>query len=127
MKSFLLILLLLVAVLYGCREFRPDPVQEFIPGTYIRFSRHEFGTEHDTLIISVQNKNAGEYKIIRRWKYERVIDGELIEPEYKLTMTTGFYQPKHKLLRENETGGIYTFDVGQNTLFNGPIKYRKAP
>ncbi|MBN8878067.1 MAG: hypothetical protein J0I32_11010 [Sphingobacteriales bacterium] len=125
MKALLLIHLLLVAALYGCRELKPDPVRGFIPGTYIRFSRHEFGTEHDTLTISVQNKNAGEYKIIRRWKYERVIDGEIAEPEYKLTVTTGFYQSKHKLLRENETGSVYTFDVNENILFNGPVKYKK--
>lgn len=125
MKTLLFIHIILVAALYGCREFRPDPVREFIPGTYIRFSQHEFGTEYDTLTITVQNQHADEYKIIRRWNYERVIDGELIEPEYKLTITTGFYEPKHKLLRENETGSVYSFDPNMKLLFSGSIKYRK--
>lgn len=125
MKTLLFIHLILVAAIYGCREFKPDRVQEFIPGTYIRYSQHEFGKEYDTLILSLQNKNAGVYKIIRRWKYERVIDGELIEPEYKLTVTTGFYQAKSKLLRENETGDIYSFDPDLKILFTGPVKYQK--
>lgn len=127
MKYMLLVLVcLMLCLTYGCHlKNGNDPVQEFIPGTYIRFSAHEFGKEYDTLVITVQHKKAREYQIIRRWKYERVLDGVWIEPEYKLTKTTGFYKSKHHLLRENETGSVYTFDVGTNLLFNGPIKYRK--
>ncbi len=124
MKSLLLIHLLLVALIYGCRGYK-DPVREFIPGTYIRFSQHEFGNEYDTLVISVQNKSANEYKILRNWKYERVLDGEKIEPEFKRSVTTGIYNSTHKLLMENETGDMYSFDVQSNLLFNGPVKYRK--
>ncbi len=127
MKYMLLVLVcLMLCLTYGCHlKNGNDPVQEFIPGTYIRFSAHEFGKEYDTLVITLQNKNAGEYKITRRWNYERVLDGAAIEPEYKLTKTTVVFEPKHQLLREIETGSVYTFDVGTNLLFNGPIKYRK--
>jgi hypothetical protein len=124
MKYLFILHLLLVAVILGCRD-KPDPVQEFIPGTYIRFSQHEFGNEYDTLIISIQNSSADEYGIIRKWKYERVVDGQKLQPEYKRSVTTAVYNSKHKLLREYETGDIYSFDVREKILFNGPVKYQK--
>ena len=117
---------ILALLLYGCGLIKTnDEVQEFIPGTYIRFSQHEYGTEYDTLVISLQNKTANEYKILRKWKYERMLDGEKIEPEYKRSLTSGIYNSTHKLLQENETSNIYSFDVKQKILFNGPIKYQK--
>ena len=113
-------------LLYGCGLINArDEVEEFIPGTYIRFSEHEYGTEYDTLIITLQNRSAGEYSILRKWKYERVLDGERIEPEYKRTNTSGVYNSTHKLLQETETGDIYSFDIKQKILFNGPVKYQK--
>ncbi len=117
----------IVALLvYGCGMApTADEVEEFIPGTYIRFSQHEFGIEYDTLVISLQNESALEYRILRKWKYERVLDNQKIEPEYKRSFTSGFYNIKDRVLRENETGDIYSFDVKQRTLFNGPIKYHK--
>ena len=54
-----------------------------IPGTYIRFSEHEFGREYDTMLIESQNKPAHQFRIIRKWKYERRLDGAAIGPEYK--------------------------------------------
>lgn len=124
-KYILIIHLLILFWVYGCREFKPDPVREFIPGTYIRFSQHEFGTEYDTLVISLQNDPADEYKIVRKWKYERVLDGQSIEPEYKRVTTTAIYSAENKFLRETNLGDTYSFDTNAKLLFNGPIKYKK--
>lgn len=117
---------MLIFLLYGCSFMQAkDEIRDFLPGTYIRFSQHEFGTEHDTLVISLQNESAGEYKIVRRWKYERVLDGKAIEPEYKFTTTAGIYHSGRKLLQERETGDFLSFDVTEKLLFNGPVKYQK--
>lgn len=125
MKIVLLVHIIALLV-YGCGLTKSrDEVEEFIPGTYIRFSQHEFGDEYDTLVISLQNKSALEYKILRKWKYERMLDNQKIEPEYKRSFTSGIYNDKNRLLRENETGGIYSFDVKQKILFNGAVKYKK--
>jgi hypothetical protein len=102
-----------------------DGMQTFIPGTYIRFSQHEYGTEYDTLVISLQNKSSNEYTILRKWKYERVLDGSAIEPEYKRQITSGIYNSRYKLLEETESGDIFSFDVKEKLLFNGPAKYMK--
>lgn len=127
MKALLLIhLLALLLIAWSCQvKNGKDEVLDFIPGTYIRFSQHEFGTEYDTLVISLQNSSAREYKIIRKWKYERILDGQPIEPEYKRATTAAIYNADNKFLRETETGDIYSFDMKENLLFNGPIKYKK--
>ena len=113
-------------LIIGCGLIRTqDKVKDFIPGTYIRFSIHEFGKEYDTLVISLQNASANEYKIVRRWKYERMIYGKVMEPEYKIKVTTAIYDMEGKVLREAVTGKIYSIDPGKNCLFNGPVKFQK--
>ena len=117
---------MLIFLLYGCGWIQnKDEVRDFLPGTYIRFSQHEYGHEYDTLTITLQNKAAGEYKILRKWKYERLLDGKLLEPEYNRTTTSGIYNGDRRLLQETETGDFLSFDVGEKVLFNGPTKYQK--
>lgn len=125
MKYLLFIHLLMVAGLFSCRESKRDSVREFIPGTYIRYSEHEFGHEYDTLVITLLNESVGKYSILRKWKYERVLDGKWLEPEYKRTETSGLFNPRQKLLQDTETGAIYSFDVKEGVAFNGPVKYQK--
>lgn len=114
-----LIIISLVAAIYGCREFKPDPIQEFIPGTYIRFSTHEFGNEYDTIIIKRQTGN--QYSIVRRLKYERT--GET--PEYKITVTAGIYKDENKMMEDMNSGDLLSFDKKQKTLFIAGTKYKK--
>lgn len=124
MKSFFS--LLLIAVITGCGTGSVnDELKAFIPGTYIRAAEHEFGAEHDTILIELQNKAANEYKLTRRWKYERVLDGKPIEPEYKSTQTSGIYNVETKMLQETETGETYSFDIKQKAMFAGSTKYSK--
>jgi hypothetical protein len=121
MKWLFIIHLCLVAAIYGCRDGKPVLLQEFIPGTYIRYSDHEFGSEYDTVTISLQNKNASQFTISRRWKYERT--GEA--PEYQLTITAGIYDVGKGIMEDMETGDLISFDPKQNCLFIGTIKYKK--
>jgi len=112
-------------VFLSCTSVVKDEVKDFIPGTYIRASEHEFGAEHDTLVITLQNAAANEFKIERRWKYERVLDGKPIQPEYKNSSTSGIYNAETKMLQETETAETYSFDPGQKALFAGSTKYQK--
>jgi hypothetical protein len=121
----LVMLLFFLVAIISCTNNLPDGIENFIPGTYIRFSQHEYGTEHDTLVITVQNSSANEYRIMRKWKYERVLDGNRIEPEYKRTETSGIYSAKDKILQETETGDIISFDVKRNLLLTGSTEYQK--
>lgn len=100
-------------------------VRQFIPGTYIRSSQHEFGLENDTLIILPQNEMANEYKIIRRWKYARVLDGQKMEPKYEQRQTMAVFDKKESRLVEAPSGDTYSFDPYKKVLFNGTVKYHK--
>ncbi|HJS54544.1 MAG TPA: hypothetical protein VJ765_08380 [Chitinophagaceae bacterium] len=122
MKTLIPICIILCFLFITCKGITKDDVQDFIPGTYVRFSEHEFGKEYDTLVIS---ELKDQYKITRKWKYERILDSVAQEPEYKQEITTASYESEHKLLHENETGNILSFDPGEKVLFIGPTKYQK--
>ncbi|MBK8310918.1 MAG: hypothetical protein IPL04_08545 [Chitinophagaceae bacterium] len=126
MKALFLTYVSVALLLTACNSnSESDTVKDFIPGTYIRSSQHEYGTENDTVVISLQNKSASEYKVERRWKYGRMLDGKPIEPEYKLTTTSAIYNKDSKLLQETETGDTYSFDTKEKSMFAGTTKYQK--
>ena len=126
MKHLVFIYILSFVLLVSCvGPFQKDPIQQFIPGTYIPFSSHEFGTEHDTLLIRLQNESTNEYLITRRWKYARIMDGKALEPEYKSLATSAIYNKDDKLLQETDTGNQYSFDMDKEVLFAGTTKYQK--
>jgi hypothetical protein len=113
---------LIVLFIAACNGSAKDEVKIFIPGTYSRISEHEFGKEYDTLVIS---EIGGQFQVQRKWKYERILDGVVQEPEYKQETTTAVYDDKHHLLSENETGNTISFDQKENVLFIGSTKYKK--
>lgn len=90
-------------------------------GTYIRYSKHAFGQEWDTLLI--QQKNHDYYHITRKWKYERVLDGAAISPQYKVFHSSALYQSKENVLIEEQTGLRY--HQKGDELFVGETMYRK--
>ena len=126
MKALVMLCLTVCAIVSGCASGTSvDEIEVTIPGTYIRASQHEYGNEFDTLVVSLQNEAANEYKLNRRWRYERVLDGKAIEPEYKNTTTTAVFDEAAKLLKETETGDTYSFDPASKTLLAGSTKYGK--
>lgn len=125
MKTLNVLLFVSTIALWACNSIVKDEVKDFIPGTYFRSSQHEYGTEHDTVVITLQNQSANEYKIERRWKYERMLDGKPVEPEYKQTTNSGIYNPENKILHESSTLEKYTFDPRQKAMFSGSTKYQK--
>lgn len=121
MKSIVFIFI----IFCSCNAITKDETESFIPGTYIRSSEHEFGKEHDTLVISLQNVNVHQYKIERRWRYERILDGKPIEPEYKQTSASAIYDKKEHVLNETKTGLEYSVDQKRGLLFAGTTEYKK--
>jgi hypothetical protein len=110
----------------GCLAFSTDDkTRKAIPGTYFRFSEHEFGSEWDTLTIKGSNSDLTMFQILRKWKYERVHDGQRIEPEYKRQVTSAIYEENSQFLKDTETGNIYSFDLAKNTVVTGETIYKK--
>ncbi|MGB4774325.1 MAG: hypothetical protein WBP45_04075 [Daejeonella sp.] len=124
MKPVLLILSATL-IISGCSPSGKDETMEFIPGTYVRAGQNEFGKEFDTLVITIQNPTAKEFKIQNRWHYIRQVEGEANTPEYKVKETSGIYNAETKLLEEAETLDHYTFDVKEKVLFDGTNQYKK--
>ena len=124
MKNVTIFALLLMVIASSCGTAKDD-IAEFIPGTYVREGKNEFGKEYDTLVISIQNKDAKQYKIVNKWLFARQVDGEVKEPEYIVKETSGLYNPDSKMLEESETLDHYSFDVKEKVLFDGTNKYQK--
>ena len=116
---------LLCLVLPSCNGLTTDEIKSFIPGTYTRYSQHEMGTEHDTLVITPQSREANQYKIVRKWMYERILDGHAQPAEYKQAFTSGIYNPDRRFLQETASGDIISFDPAKELLFVGPTQYQK--
>jgi len=121
----ILIMLSSIFFFVACKFSGGDSIASFIPGTYIRFSEHEYGKEYDTLAITLQNGAAKEYKITRRWRYERVLDGQNMEPKYKIKTTTALLDGEQSLLRETQSGDSYSFDPRKNVVYVGGNAYKK--
>ena len=114
----MLIAMLLIIVpflLFSCGE-KPS-----FEGTYLRYAIHELGREWDTIII--KGSQTDIYSVTRKWKYERVLDGKTIAPEYKLVHTTAIRLRKEAQLIEKESGLKYHLDKG--TLHVGETVYQK--
>lgn len=124
MKTVLLILSA-TAIISICNTSGKDEIMEFIPGTYVRAGQNEFGKEFDTLVITIQNPTAKEFKIQNRWHYIRQVEGEANVPEYKVKETSGIYSTETKLLEEAETLDHYSFDIKEKVLFDGTNKFKK--
>lgn len=124
MKTTMLILLATL-IIYGCNTSGKDEIMEFIPGTYVRVGQNEFGKEFDTLVITIQNPAAKQFKIQNRWHYIRQVEGEANVPEYKVKETSGIYNAETKLLEEAETLDHFSFDIKEKVLFDGTNKFKK--
>lgn len=124
MKNVTVFALLLMVITSSCGTAKDD-IAEYIPGTYVREGTNEFGKEYDTLVISIQNKESKQYKIVNKWLFARQVDGEAKEPEYKVKETSAIYNHDSKLLEESETLDHYSFDVKEKVLFDGTNKYKK--
>lgn len=124
MKTVLFILSA-TAIISSCNTSGKDETMEFIPGTYVRAGQNEFGKEFDTLVISLQNPSAKEFKIRNHWHYIRQVEGEANVPEYKVKETSGIYNTETKLLEEAETLDHYSFDVKEKVVFDGTNKFKK--
>lgn len=102
-----------------------------IPGTYIQYSELHHDEDSytrlfDTLEIERLGKVTGEnYKIIRRYKTFKTVDGKALEPEYKTRRWTANFREKSQTLMVNESGKVIAFYPGSNAIMLGGVAYKK--
>lgn len=124
MKVLLIISLFFLMLLSGCGSSQ-SKFRDFIPGTYTRYSQSEFGESYDTIVITLKNESAREYKIINRWRYDRVLDGKPIASEFKVKESSGIFYPEHHFLQESQTLMLFTFDTKKNLMYCGTGSFTK--
>ena len=124
MVTVALVVTVFVVTLFTVTIVRKEKKAQFFNGTYIRFSHHEFGKEWDTLTIK-RIEETDRYLIVRRWRYERVLDGNMLEPEYKKFKTTGQYLEKENLIVEEDSGLRFQWLEQKNELWAGTTIYQK--
>jgi len=110
MKRYLMLLLLV-----GC-----CPVTDRVPGVYVRSSVNEFGSEYDTLQISLIPTAADEFSITRSWKY---IKGK--DTMYKVQRSFARYYPFDHRLHDAIRGKDYSIDLRNGTITDGKVIYSR--
>ena len=123
MKTFFSICV--IATAFACGDSKSDTVRAFIPGTYIRHTTHEMGREWDTLEISRLSDDGNNYSILRRWAYERKLDGVAQPVDYKQQDASALYDEEKMVLMETNSGRVLSFAPEKNLLFSGSIEYKK--
>lgn len=96
-----------------------------LSGVYIRYAEHEYGKEWDTLTVYKQDATINSYQVIRRWKYERVLDGAVQLPEYKKQTTKIRLLDNDVSFVEEETGISYSYNDDKNELTAGTTIYKR--
>lgn len=125
MKTYLVLLLVVMVFIEGCNDIPSDVMAIQLPGTYVRASSHEGGREWDTLVITRLNPSVGQYRVQRNWRYERVLDGERLAPLYKEKVSTAFFDKAARLLRETSTGKTLSIMGRKQLLYYGAVSYQK--
>jgi hypothetical protein len=123
MKTFFSICV--IATAFSCGNSQSDTVRTFMPGTYIRHTTHEMGREWDTLEISRLSDAGNNYSILRRWAYERKLDGVTQPVDYKKQDEAALYDEEKMVLTETSSGLVLSFAPEKSVLFVGPNEYRK--
>ena len=112
-------------VLMSCEQLKEDKIREFIPGVYVKAIDHEFAEGMDTIAISILDKNAGTYVVIKKSGYQQKIDGKLLSPKYETHKWTATYDKQFKQLNIPHNEKTYNFLPEENKLLSGSSEYKK--
>lgn len=107
-------------VLVGCSE---DTVSNFIPRTYVRSVRNEFGVGRDTLVIARKGREV--FSINHYGIYRRINLGEVSSAKSFSEKWMAIFDKEKQVLIENKKGKIFSFDPSGNALFLGTSEYDK--
>ncbi len=104
---------------------KADEVKSFIPGTYARFSDHQFRKEYDTLKIEVASEKGNNYRLVKSSSFQKKLDGQVLPWEYKNEEWIAIYDEEKRILNEVTRGKVISFFPERNLLFVGKTEYKK--
>lgn len=121
----------LLTILAGAACNNSSAVKEFIPGIYAMSFRDSLSPTTnvegvDTLVISKQAQSGSDtYQIIRKTRYQRMLDSVKHAEEVKTVTWVGFFDKEHNIIK-TETEKILAFDLAGESLVIGDKKYKKV-
>jgi hypothetical protein len=120
----LIIVSLVLTVFSGCGSGMDTSI---IPGTYIQYTELNHDEDSHTRIFdTLEIQNTGKvYRIARRYRTFKMVDGKAMEPEYRTRRWTGHYREKSETLLINESGRVISFYPESNAIMLGGVPYKK--
>lgn len=88
--------------------------QNFIPGTYVKSDKGEYGVAKDTLVISQTEDN--NYVVDFRVTYQAIRDGQLLPEHHKDDKLSAVWDESKMQLTETISGRIYTFEPDKQIM-----------
>jgi hypothetical protein len=126
MRSPITIYGLFCLALASCSGLASDEVRNFIPGIYARHYTDEFTNSLDTVEIKpVTEAGSDGFKITKRMRYQKTIDGQQTSFDYKMETWFGIYESDSKTLYIEKSGKRIYFDPVAGELKMGEMPYKK--
>jgi len=109
MKTFIVkIMLLPISLLAACSN-KSQQTKEFIPGTYVNFTKSEYSICNDTLLVLPDALTDNFYHIGQKTGYRRIKDGKLQAKVYEVKSFSGFWDEQKQILQFTQNGLILVF------------------
>lgn len=110
----------------NCQNSRNEKsLQDFIPGTYVKFGESEYSKAWDTLEISSFNDITKTYSIDHRVGFQSIIDGRLQPKDFTAEKYIVVLNPTTFQLQEPTTGKLFTFSTEHQSLLVNSAEYKK--
>jgi len=122
MKARSVLAAAIVLVMVACQS-KSTQTKNFITGTYVNYSKGEYGEANDTLVIDQVNGN--NYLITRKTTYQAIRDGKPLQKHHKVKKLNAIWDTQKQGLDETTTGRVFRFDPDKHLLLLDQGTYRK--
>ncbi|MHB8206991.1 hypothetical protein [Mucilaginibacter sp.] len=125
MKTFIVkIMLLPISLLAACNS-KSKQIKDFIPGTYVNFTKGEYSICYDTLHVIPDALTENFYHISQRTGFRRIINGKLQAKMDEIKSFNGLWDEQKQIFQFTQNERILIFQPGGNRLMMGNNAYRK--
>jgi hypothetical protein len=123
MKNVCLLILSIVLIFGGCKEYSNKKLKSFIPGTYVAKWNDEFANTCDTIIIVSQSENK-DFQITQIMRSQFLNKSKM--PLYKIHHWTASFDEVNKCLLITNNGRMLFYYPEKNELKSGTIIFKKT-
>lgn len=122
MKALTTIIIFAVVAFVGCKS---NTLSNSLSGSFTSYSKSEYSTASDTLIITPSTQSTNVYQIERRTGYQKIRNGILQIKEYKTERWQSSWNDEKHVFSETEYGRQITLNKDGNSVTLKNTKYQK--